>query len=106
MQAHRWDNVRLQCHELAQYARARLHALTRLPPICPDSGEWYMQMFTASLPPCDPAELKRRLYDEFKVEVPIGGRQDKPSIRVSIQAYNSQQDVDRLLDALKRLLHL
>jgi isopenicillin-N epimerase len=56
------------------------------------------------LPPCDTAVLKTRLYDEFKVEVPLVTWQDKPFIRVSIQAYNSSADVDRLLAGLARLL--
>ena len=28
-------------------------------------------MATIPLPPCDPEELKRRLYEEYRVEVPI-----------------------------------
>ncbi len=105
MTAHDWDDARMQCHTLAQYARERIHALTGLPSICPDSTDWYMQMFTAPLPPCDPLQLKRRLYDEFKVEVPIVVWQAQPHIRVSIQVYNSQQDIERLLHALARLLY-
>ncbi len=103
MAEHRWDEVRMQCHTLAQQARERICDLTGLPPISPDSTDWYMQMVTVPLPPCDPAPLKRRLYDEFGVEVPIMLWQDKPYIRVSIQAYNTQDDVDRLLNALSNL---
>jgi isopenicillin-N epimerase len=101
---HNWDKIRVECHALAQHARTRIGELTGLPHICPDSTDWYMQMFTASLPPCDTASLKARLYDEFGVEVPIVTWQDQPFIRVSIQAYNSASDVDRLLAGLARLL--
>ena len=104
LEEHDWDKVRLQCHALVQQARTRIGELTGLPHICPDSTDWYMQMITAPLPPCDTATLKTRLYDEFGVEVPIITWQNKPYIRVSIQAYNSSDDVDRLLDALARLL--
>lgn len=65
---------------------------------------WYMQMFTAPLPPCDPVSLKRRLYDEFGIEVPIMLWQNRPYLRVSIQAYNTLADVERLMEALVRLL--
>ena len=104
VEEHHWDQVRLQCHALAQQARARIGELTGLPPISPDSTGWYMQMFAVPLPPCDTTLLKTRLYDEFGVEVPLMTWQNKPYIRVSIQAYNSPADVDRLLDALARLL--
>ncbi len=101
---HRWDEVRAQCHALAQYARTRITALTGLPPLSPDSTEWYAQMLALPLPPCDAAQLKARLYDKFHIEVPIVVWRDQPHIRISIQAYNSQEDVERLLQALAIML--
>ncbi len=103
-QEHHWEDVRLQCHALAQQARERITALTQLPPLSPDSTSWYMQMVTAALPPCDHAQFKVRLYDEFHIEVPVIQWQNKPYLRVSIQAYNTQDDVDRLLHALGLLV--
>ncbi len=38
--------------------------------------------------------------------MPIVAWQDRFFVRVSIQAYNSPRDVDRLLDGLARLLKL
>ena len=48
--------------------------------------------------------LKRQLYDEYSIEVPIFRWNGLPLIRVSIQGYNDQADADRLLSALKSLL--
>ncbi len=96
---HHWDEVRTQCHALARYAREHITALTGLPPLSPDSTEWYMQMVTVPLPPCNHEQLKTRLYDEFRIEVPTIQWLDKPYIRVSIQAYNTHEDVDRLVEA-------
>jgi len=50
--------------ELLREARRRIEELTGLPPICPDSPEWYAQMAAFPLPACDGAALLRRLYDE------------------------------------------
>jgi isopenicillin-N epimerase len=61
-------------------------------------------MASFPLPPCDPDALKRRLYDEFNIEVPIIQWNDRQLIRVSIQAYNTPSDVDALIGALKILL--
>jgi isopenicillin-N epimerase len=97
---HNWDEVRAQCRALAQHARARIGALTGLPHVCPDSTEWYIQMFAAPLPPCDHEKIKTRLYDEFQIEAPIFLWNGKPFIRVSIQAYNTPEDVERLIEAL------
>lgn len=104
VESHDWQTVRAHCHALVQQARTRIGELTGLPPIAPDSTDWFMQMCTLPLPPCDTASLKTRLYDEFGVEIPIITWQGKPFIRVSIQAYNSSEDIDRLLVGLARLL--
>jgi isopenicillin-N epimerase len=104
MEEHDWGAVRQYCHSLAQQARERICDLTGLAPISPDSTDWYMQMVTLPLPPCNSDELKRRLYDEFQVEVPIVTWQEKPFIRISIQAYNTSEDLDRLVSALRHLL--
>jgi len=98
-----WPRVRQQCHELLRHAREEMGGRTGLAPICPDSAEWYAQMAAFPLPPCDAGELKRRLYDEYRVEVPIiewGGRQ---FVRLSVQGYNTRQDVETLLEALDAL---
>jgi isopenicillin-N epimerase len=101
---HDWPRLQEQCHELLRHARQVIGELTGLEQICPDSPDWYAQMATIPLPPCDADELKRRLYDEYRVEVPIitwGGRQ---LVRVSVQGYNTRDHVEALGAALKVLL--
>ena len=61
-------------------------------------------MGIAALPHSDLVILKSRLYDEYKVEVPLIQWRDQQFIRISVQAYNCQDDVDLLIKALKILL--
>jgi isopenicillin-N epimerase len=61
-------------------------------------------MGIAPLPPCDPVVLKSRLYDEYRIEIPVIQWQDRQFLRISIQGYNDQDDVDILLSALANLL--
>jgi isopenicillin-N epimerase len=101
---HRWDDVRVRCHALVRHARNAITAATGLAAICPDSAEWYAQMATVPLPRCDGPRLQADLYDKFRVEVPVmewGGRQ---YLRVSIQAYNTLEDVGRLIQGLREIL--
>jgi isopenicillin-N epimerase len=100
---HDWPRVRAACHELVREARRRIEGLTGLPPICPDSLDWYAQMATIPLPPCDPEELKRRLYGEHRIEVPIISWDGRQFVRVSIQGYNTPEDVATLIAALEKL---
>jgi isopenicillin-N epimerase len=115
---HHWPRVQAHCHALVQAARQAIGSLTGLAPLTPDSPSWYAQMVTLPLPagadgrrPADtqhPAAkaLQRRLYDEFAIEVPILAWRERPFVRVSIQAYNTQADVDALVTALATLLDL
>jgi isopenicillin-N epimerase len=103
---HDWPRVRAECHELLRGARRRIEEMTGLPGICPDSPKWYAQMAAFPLPACDAAGLQRRLYDEHRVEVPIIEWNGRQLVRVSVQGYNTAEDVVVLVRALANLLTL
>ncbi len=104
MKDHDWDNVRYQCHMLLSQAIERICDLTRLPPAYPIDSDFYGQMGIAPLPPSKLKVLKERLYNEYKIEVPLTEWLDKQFIRISVQGYNTQEDIDALLNALEVLL--
>ena len=104
-QDHDWTQVRRECHELAKDAQRRVCDLTGIPPLHSKSDNWFAQLTAAPLPAdTNLVALKARLYDEYRVEVPLIAWKDKKLIRISIQGYNSIEDVDCLLRALKNLL--
>src|SRR5215208_1144506 len=104
MQEHNWDEVRRSCHALLSQAIERICDLTALAPLYPLDSGLYHQMGIAPLPPTNLPVLKTRLYDEFNVEVPLTEWQDMQFIRISIQGYNDQSDIDALMRALQILL--
>jgi len=100
---HDWPRVRAACHLLLREARERIAALTNLPQIAPDSPEWWVQMCTCPLPLTDAARLKEHLWNDYQIEIPVSSRNSQTFVRVSIQAYNRPEDIDRLLEALTAL---
>jgi isopenicillin-N epimerase len=104
MEEHNWDEVRCQSHGLLRQTIERICDLTDMSPLYPLDSDFYYQMGIAPLPRVDRPVLKSRLYDEYQIEVPLIEWQERHFIRVSIQAYNTQEDVDVLLAALKMLL--
>lgn len=102
--AHDWPSVRRACHALASMTYQRITALTGLEPLSADSDEWFAQMVALPLPACDADTLKARLYDEYRVEVPVTRQGERLCLRVSFQGYNTEADVDALLVALEALL--
>jgi isopenicillin-N epimerase len=104
MQEHGWEEVQCRSHRLLQEAIAAVCDLTGLPPLYPLDSDLYSQMGIAPLPRIEPVSLKNRLYDEFRVEVPIIQWQERFFVRISIQGYNTQEDVEALLKGLRTLL--
>ena len=105
MQEHNWSEVSAGCHQLAVETRRQLNALTGLEALCGEEG--FYQMFSVRLPgQTDLARLKARLYDEFRIEVPVILWKGQKLIRISIQAYNSRSNADALIAALQTLLKL
>jgi isopenicillin-N epimerase len=62
-------------------------------------------MGIASLPPIDqPEKFKNLLYDQFRIEIPIIEWNNHHFLRLSMQGYNTQEELESLLTALKVLL--
>lgn len=101
---HDWLQVQQRCRRLVREVRERIGRLTGLLPICPDDGLWYGQMHTLPLPPCDTAGLQRELRERHRIEIPVFAWRNRPFLRISVQAYNSRQDLETLLQALAELL--
>lgn len=104
MKEHNWQNVRLECHQLLRQALERISDLTGRAPLFALDSSFYGQMAVAPLPPSDLPMLKKRLYDECKVEIPVIEWKGKHFVRISIQGYNDQEDVDALVTGLSSLL--
>lgn len=105
MQMHGWESVRQNCNQLLDQTLARLSQLTGLPGAYPIGCGFYRQMAIAPLPhSVDLANLKTRLYDEYRVEVPLTECNGHKFVRISVQGYNTRQDLDTLVEALQALL--
>jgi isopenicillin-N epimerase len=91
---HDWPSVRERCHALLASLELPFEPLT----------DDFVQMRGFRLPAgTDGHELKRRVYEEHRVEVPVIERPDGWTLRVSVQAYNDQDDLDALLAACEKM---
>jgi isopenicillin-N epimerase len=87
--------ARARCHALVEEFRPRLGT-----PLTPPGEEWFGQMASVELPPCDAAEVRRRLWDEHRIEVVAEQWNGRPLLRISVQAYNTRDDLQTLEHAL------
>jgi isopenicillin-N epimerase len=100
---HNWPAVRAACHALAAEARAKMAALVGMDQPYPDSPEWYAQMTILPIP-APAAEMHQRLWDEYQIEIPGIAWQGHNFVRISVQAYTTPEDIDRLINAVARIL--
>ncbi len=66
--------------------------------------EWLAQLVAHPLPKNIPSNLKKRLWEEYQIEIPVFEWNGQEFVRVSIQVYNTQKDVDLLMSALRSLI--
>lgn len=99
---HRWDEVRNRCHAMAAETLRRACDLSGIEAPCSDLD--FAQMVCLPVPPQDPEALRRRLFEQHRIEVPVTTHGDATFVRISVQGYNTAEDVDRLVQALERIL--
>jgi isopenicillin-N epimerase len=98
---HDWDRVRQNCHAMAAQTLHRIYAITALPPICADTD--FGQMVAIPVPAMDAQRLKDTLLERYRIEIPVTSHKGALFIRLSVQAYNTQQDLDALVDAVREI---
>jgi len=98
-----WNERSKNCRLLIQENYPKLCELLQTKPICGVSDEFLGQMCSIPIQPKNPIRLKEKLFNAFKIEIPITNFLNNYYLRVSIQAYNSQEDIDTLTEAIQQL---
>lgn len=94
---HDWPAVRTRCHALA---RDTLHRVCRRFGLPPTSGDDdYAQMVVLPVPHADAGALRERLFTESRIEIPVTQHGGRTFVRLSVQGYNTADDIERLLAA-------
>ncbi len=105
MKDNHWDGVQATCHRLLRSAIERICAQTGLGPLYLLDSDFYHQMGTIPIPKMkDLTELKARLYNEFRIEIPCLEWNNQHFLRLSVQGYNSEDEIDLLVSAVNKLL--
>ena len=83
------------------YARNEISNLLDTQPI--SSDEYIGQMTSIPIDTDDPGKLKAELSKNYKIEIPVTSWNNKNLIRISIQAYNTKEDIHKFSDALHEI---
>lgn len=97
-----WDNVAQQCRTLIKENYNELCEIAETSPLC--NHKYLGQMCSFKVNCNEPDKLKQILYNKYKIEIPVIEQNDNVYIRLSVQAYNNQEDIDKLKRVLKEIL--
>ncbi|MGC9347184.1 MAG: aminotransferase class V-fold PLP-dependent enzyme, partial [Anaerolineae bacterium] len=97
---HDWDAQRARCHALASQTRARITEMTGLPPLSPDTPVYFGQMVSIPVPE-DRSDAIWKALQKRNIVVVLLNVHGQRLLRVSYQAYNSQDDADQLVAAVR-----
>jgi isopenicillin-N epimerase len=100
MNEHNWPQVSQKCRELVIANADKFFELFNSKPLCPLNNEWLGQMISIPVKTNQPELLQKKLFADYKVEVPVMRQANDVYLRYSVNAFNTQQDLDALYNAL------
>ena len=99
-----WPAVAKNCRKLAHSNYTRFCDLLKTKPLSPVTDEFLGQMCSIPVTTSKPEKLYQALFQKYKIEVPVMRQNDLTFIRYSVQAFNTQEDLDTLFDALTEII--
>ena len=93
-----WQQVSKECKKINRWARKEINQLLKKKPI--SSDDFIGQMSSIPMDSNDIIQDQIEFYVKYKIQIPFIKWNDKEFFRISIQVYNSKEDVFKLLEAL------
>jgi isopenicillin-N epimerase len=95
-----WLQVAANCRNIAHSNYQRFCELVGSSPLSPVTAEFLGQMCSIPIQTPEPEKLQRLLFERYKIEIPIMKQEAQVFMRYSIQAFNTQEDLDQLYAAI------
>ncbi len=92
-----WEQVSETCKLLIRNNYQSITDALGTSPICPIDKQFLVQMCSAPVCTDSPLELQHLLYNEYKIHTPVMTQGNTHYLRTSINGYNTQDDIDKLL---------
>ncbi len=104
LEENNWDMVSKECRTITQNNAARFCKLLNATPLSPVNDDFIQQLYSIPLKIEAPEKLHDLLYEKYKIQVPIMPHEGQFYLRYSIQAFNNNEDLDKLYAALEEIM--
>ncbi len=103
MHQNNWGKVSADCRKMTKENAPELCKLLNTSPIAPLTDDFILQLYSAKIKTSEPEKLQRHLYENYKIEIPVMRQGDNVYLRYSINAFNTQADLDKLFESLQTI---
>ena len=104
-----WDNVSESCKKMIlDFRNEILTSFETIPLFEDEATQWLGQMYSFSIPnhihEC--GQIKTQLINEYNIEIPVFVWDERLYIRISLNGYNNEDDLHRLLTILPKIISI
>lgn len=103
MNEHNWVEKSNACKAMVISNAPRFFELLQSHPLCPLTNEFLGQMISIPIKSANPEKLQKHLFEQYQIEIPVMRLNESVFLRYSINAFNTQEDLDKLYTALKEI---
>ena len=98
-----WEEVSKKCKLRILEFKNEIHEIIKNQSLVDcEPNKWLGQMYSFQIENEDFITLKNIFITDYKIEIPIMRWENKTLIRVSLNGYNSEENINKLLDVLKK----
>lgn len=105
LETNNWEQISDDCKKIVRDNYQRFCDLLGTKPICPITDVFLGQMASIPVKTSKPMELKELLYTKYNIQIPVMPLNGSVYIRYSINAYNSQEDLEVLYQAIAAIIN-
>ena len=102
-----WNDISAECKKMILDFRNEILSSFDIEPLLEDEPtQWLGQMYSFDIPnPIDEyMRIKSQLIHEYNIEIPVFMWNEKLYIRISLNGYNNEDDLHRLLAVLPKII--
>lgn len=103
MKKYDWKQKSDSCKDLLLNSAPKVFETTKSKPLAPLNKDFFGQLCSFEISCSNPVQLKRLLYEKYKIQIPVMEFNKMILLRFSIQTFNTETDLFKLIDALNEI---
>ena len=100
IEEHNWSERSALCKQRVLKYAPRIAEVLGTSPLAPLSEAFYGQLCSTPIRTADTFKLQRHLFEKYRIEIPVMMHGNQQYIRFSSQAFNTDEELDYLLETL------